>query len=180
MITVTWSQGDLISANAEKLPFHVLTSEQNPIEVSEIIAENGNNIFIGAKDESPLSNNYIVLRNRKTNKVRNSKFHKLIDYHCLRSQHEQLRWYKTANFLMQPYRSPPIKEETVATPDDQESKREAMLNLNKTMGSKKIKKRVMVAEKINVMTDNIEEKLKIAIKSEFSKYYRADSKVKVS
>lgn len=75
---------------------------------------------------------------------------------------------------MQPY-SLKSKEKKEPAPEENESKREAMVKLNKAMGSKKVKRQLIEAEKVSVTLDNIEEKVKTAIKSKLSAYSRTCS-----
>lgn len=135
---VTWSHGYVLPEKTNNMTCSIFCDKNKNMIKKVVIADSNRSVFCGNMDESPLSNNYIAIRSRKTNRV---------------------RWCPINNFLMFPYRrdtEPELQEKE----EKDISRKEANINLKKAMGSKKAKRRLMEAEKLNINLTDIEKKLK--------------------
>lgn len=71
---------------------------------------------------------------------------------------------------MFPYR-PDTESELQQKEEKDVSRKEANINLKKAMGSKKAKRRLMEADKVNINLSNIEKKLKTDIKGNINEIH---------
>lgn len=171
IFVVSWSHGNLQPDAANKLLCEVLSDVQNPQNIIAVLAsDNNGNAHLSKRDESLFCNNFMVLRNRKTNSV---WVHHSFLSKCSFSLlvlivglfFVQIRLYGTENFLMLPYRTQ-VESRTNSQVKSEEKNvvQNASLNLNKAMGSKRNKRRVTEIEKADIHVDDVEKKLKKAIK----------------
>ncbi|XKL69319.1 hypothetical protein PGB90_007088 [Kerria lacca] len=137
---VTWSIGELIPEIADQIQCEVLTQNIHSKRIENIIALKDNNVFLGKRDNSQLCKNFIAVRNKETKAV---------------------RWYPVDNFFMKSYQ--PKKNRNLEIQEN-EGFKEAAINLNKNMGSKKSKTRINMFEKNVRQFSNIIKPIKKAIK----------------
>lgn len=82
----------------------------------------------------------------------------------------QVRIFPTDQYIMSPYRASEEKPKSnsLVKTEDKSANLNSSLNLSKVMGSKRNKRRIMEIEKTAVNVDDIEKKVKKAIKSNVS------------